>query len=675
MIKIKKCTFCQCDEEDNNLSISTCEHFACSNCLYKVVVYSYKEVIKSTSPNDAIIMKCLFCEKGSYSLNNFKINEILKDKDNSSNKKRNRCGKCGEYESNNSVILSYCKDCRLHVCVTCSMTHPSDHIISNDLNQIEASNLCSNHNNRIKEGCCLTCSLEICFKCHLENHKSHEVICIEEFLKVKKEKLKSNLPYETYEDLDKDIDTEKQIIVEKLNNESVAPINYLEQLISKIMDIISHFKDRLNSVKDNLEISMENLKISFKKFYDDYKNIQSNDFLNGKIYGEFCEKKLEINLGKNFKEVYKELLSDLNLEIEDFKKKEILNNKIIDYKVPDFEKCYFNMFKVKIFEILELPDDSIVVWTDLGINVFKININNNSMEFIRTVEYDLNPYSIYSIVTSQNIICSNYDEILIWDMQFNLIQSMDYKEEITCIVSLPALSFAVGGCDENIKIFSKIKNSKKYKLHKELKFDTKQTQKYSINCLLYIAEHDFLLSSVNRTIKIFKLSKGEIITTLKDFDSEITSLIHLNGYLFVNSSENGLIKFWKFDCQNSSNIYGNDDELFDCVRILNLYDYVKPVFLNIFSEDYIISIQNNKFKLLDVKTFECARTFTEDENEQEQEYEDDLINKLIVTKNKSILTYTFKYQRPSLRYSFRCITPEPYEYNFKLNLWKYKINC
>ena len=123
--------------------------------------------------------------------------------------------------------------------------------------------------------------------------------------------------------------------------------------------------------------------------------------------------------------------------------------------------------------------------------------------------------------------------------------------------------------------------------------------------------------------KCFETVEGNVINTLKGLPNSIYSLISLNDDMFVSSCLNGEIKMWKIK---------NDSRNFKCVKTIKAYDNNQYIFINILTEGLMISRQINskEFKIWDVKTLECVKTYMED----------GIINYLVVNKNNSIVTTT-----------------------------------
>lgn len=160
---------------------------------------------------------------------------------------------------------------------------------------------------------------------------------------------------------------------------------------------------------------------------------------------------------------------------------------------------------------------------------------------------------------------------------------------------------------------------------------------YSVNCLLYVPQHNLLLSaSHDCLINVFSLTNKQSIDRLTGHEECITGLISLNNsmdFKFASSSYDGEIRIWKI----------MKDHSIECISTIQAHKG-DCVFLNLLSQDFMVSrVSNFKnsrcFKIWDLKTFKCCKICEEN---------CEILS--MVTSKDSIITLTS---------------------DWKLNLWKY----
>lgn len=300
-------------------------------------------------------------------------------------------------------------------------------------------------------------------------------------------------------------------------------------------------------------------------------------------------------------------------------------------------------------KILELNDGTIACWTGDFIHILCINNKNNynstpRLELLKSFSYRtfcLNS-SARPIKQNEHIIFEDgINKLKVCDLDFNLIENLEEYKSICALCNISESLFAVGLSDGTIKIYSQqVENQKcTYKLKKLLSIHNT-----NVLCLLYIPEHDVLLSSSDTKLVVTNIGIGngsncmhESLRILKDHKGCISSIICLNSPNFASASADGEIKFWKFEETNRDNLM--------CIRTIKAYDEEKFVNLNILANEFMVSFQNfsYEFKIWNVKTYECLKTFSEKSE----------INRLIVTKNNVIIIGT--------------------KQQYKLNPWKIKL--
>lgn len=629
---MKQCTLCLKKEKDDTVLLlhSSCRNPICSECRYKEVVHNYENLIKTTNQREVMKMKCISCENASYSLNNAQIYDYLKQTKNLTKKILKCEGVCG---SDDSVVKFYCKNCRIYLCMKCFTSNCSDHDISNKLNK-NFKNMCSVHHQKSLKFECNTCSIPICMICKDLEHNDHDITDIRWAHLKKIENIKSNLPFPKYENLCEYLDKEKVEILKKLQIDSDMHIQIFEKLISKIQDMIYSFKIDITELKENLEISVKNLKISFQRYYEDVENIKSDDYSNIHSLSKLSIKKIEFRIRDNMNDSINYLISQLYSKFDSSKneipfqnfvvKPNVIKDKIdtIDTSVKNIQKLSSFQMDKNCMGILELTDGKISCWTTENINLINYNLNNRSLESIKTFHYKTpNGWAFISpIQVEENFIYTDGRmELRIWDKYFNLIQTLDESDIIYSLCSISSCSFAVGINNGPISIYSRNEKTKKYQVHRKYIDHTD-----NVYCLLYIHKHDLLLSgSSDKTINVFKLFQGKSINKLSQHNKTVFFLISLDDDRFANSSFDGVIKIW----------YIKQDSIIECLKTILAYRNDSSVYLKLLENEIFISYiyNSNEFRLWDLRTYK-HKVYREDTG----------IIRLIVTKNNTFnfITYT-----------------------------------
>lgn len=613
---MKQCSLCLNKEAEETITLleSSCNHYICTECRYKEVIYNHEKVIKTTSQQEMIDITCIICANFNYSLNNTQIYDRLKQMKNSSDNSL-KCGGLCQGQNDDSVVKIYCKDCRIYLCLTCFTNHSTDHEITSKLNQ-NFNSLCLIHRDETLKFECKNCSIPLCVICKEIEHNEHQITYIKGVYTEKIEKIKSNLPFTKYENLCEYLDKEKQEIYYKLNMELYLHSGIFEKLISKIQDMIFSFKNDIGELKENLEISIKNMKISFQRFYKDLENIQGDDYFNINSLLKISFKKFEFFNRDNINDSLNNCISLLYSKF---------NNQKNEIKIDGYVKKLNKLCSFKLentcMGILELAEGTLACWTSGSINMIKFNPNNQSLETVKTLPFKT-PKGwgfISPIQVEDKIVFTNgRKEIRIWDKDFNLTQSIRESNIIYSLCSISPSSFAVGVEKGPVKIYSRNVDTKIFQLDKEFKDHSD-----NVYCVLYVNKHDFLLSgSSDKTINVFKLTEGKSIKKITEHNKSVFSLISIDEDTFANSSFDGIIKIW----------FINADSTIECVNIIQAYNEDSSVYIKLLANDLIMSylIDKNEFKILNLKT------------NKEKNYTDDSgIIRMIVTKNNSFLFITY----------------------------------
>jgi WD40 repeat protein len=321
-----------------------------------------------------------------------------------------------------------------------------------------------------------------------------------------------------------------------------------------------------------------------------------------------------------------EAIIDLKKEIDELKKApihinihptELLYKKYTSTDDKNYKKCSSYKLDNQLRGILELNDGTISCFTDKEIKLFK-NTGNNSFELIKSFPLKIDYWTSPIQLENGNIIFrSGWNELTHCNKDFKVIETYKEYEYIRTLCKISKLSYAIGLPNGIIKIYSRNEKTQKYDIYKEYKYHS-----YRVYSLLYLPKQNFLLSGLhNRTINVLSLSEGWSIKKLTDHNSPVFSLISLNDETFASGSFDGVIKIW----------FIKGDTSIECITTIKAHEEnIYGIDLNVLGNEFIISRSGIEFKIWNVSTHECIKTF----------YEDSLIDRLIVTKNQNIITAT-----------------------------------
>jgi WD40 repeat protein len=280
-----------------------------------------------------------------------------------------------------------------------------------------------------------------------------------------------------------------------------------------------------------------------------------------------------------------------------------------------------------IYGILEFTQSMISCFSTKGMKL--LNLYNNSLELTKSLPLDFSYYT-FAIEQENEVIIyrSGPFELTSCDKDFNLISKYKDTLWICSLYKISKLSFAIGLRNGTIKVFSANSKNKNYDVVKQCKYHSDD-----VNCLLYLPKYDYLLSgSSDKTINIITLSEGKLIKRLIGHSYAVYSLISLNDETFASSSK-GEIKILSI----------KEDTSIECIKTIYTHEEtINSIYLYNLGNEFMVSKSNKEFKIWDVRTYECMKTYKEDS----------VIYNLIVIKDNNIITGTG---------------------NKKVNLWKIKL--
>lgn len=322
-----KCSICRCSNKE--CIMASCNHSICAGCIHKEIFFNYITFISAEKLSDELKIICIICNKGTFKSTKKKIFELLDSLKNIKEDKP-QCGTCNA-GSNNQVKL-FCIDCKLFSCNECEDSNHADHTFTKNLKKLVYNNKCLIHSEENLKLDCKTCSIPICLICEKLNHQGHQMDYIKEAYAKKKEKRLNNLTnLDNYDEFCTNLDREKTLIKNSLNEKSQDFTKKIQNIISSLQIIFSSFKDQTWQIEENLNLSVDNIKILYKKFFEDLNNIKEEDYMNLYLLNKLPEKYEKIILKEKIDEKYKTTILKLNSELEKFKE-EITNIKEVSFE-------------------------------------------------------------------------------------------------------------------------------------------------------------------------------------------------------------------------------------------------------------------------------------------------------------------------------------------------------
>ena len=145
-------------EEIENLFLNNNESYTCTECSSNIEITSLSE------NKNYIYFKCPFHGDKEMAieeyLNKMKKNTCFYSKCNLCEKEQNK--------SNKNEIFNYCTNCKLILCLKCTINHYKNHII---IKNNETMTKCSLHPQNNNKSYCLDCNCHLCIECI--KHRKH----------------------------------------------------------------------------------------------------------------------------------------------------------------------------------------------------------------------------------------------------------------------------------------------------------------------------------------------------------------------------------------------------------------------------------------------------------------------------------------------------------------------
>ena len=364
-----------------NYSLITSSYFCC-NCLV------VPEINNINYFANKISIKCPFHKDKELSLNEYLNNEANKI-----------CSICNN-NSNKSIPLYYCYQCKKIICIQCKKEHLNEH----KLISINEYNIkCQIHYNKKYMYYCFNCSSNLCDDCHLYHDNNHNILLLSSILLENKEIdfiKNKNIEYSNIIQHYKNYISLNNLILDTYKNipNNFYYIKNLKNIIrfQRNLDIINNSANKMqmdlqkqNDIleKFNKEFETE-LKIDNKVVYLNWKNINKESF------EDLCQ--IEFNQMKEFQSV------GTNIEdISHFKKA----------KFPLLQELYLTDNNICDISVLENVDFELLKIIYLNKNKIKDISVFKKVKFLELNKLFLDSNNISDISVLENIPLTILDNI------------------------------------------------------------------------------------------------------------------------------------------------------------------------------------------------------------------------------------------------------------------------
>ena len=447
-------------------------------------------IISKLDPDD--ISRCVNCNlicslklyyEGFQSMINFecenghKGNILLKDylmKYNKFSLSKKKCKECNKTQDKVKGNMFYCPKYDKFLCNLCQIKHSvSNH---NMIFIQRYDSICKLHSNSF---CfyCIQCKKNLCIYCQSQ-HKSHEIINLNEFNYSEENKNKLKEKIKNIENKLNNLDFIKENIVfliDKLKESSELKIKYI-----KILLYSYEYEGNLNNLNYNI---IQNLKVFENEFH--------------------------FNIDKKYERVTNEGIKYISF----------LHNLIKNYSNP-----FKNNFKIlkyhndEISHIDKLKDGRLISCSsDNTLNIYK----NDSYELQLSIKEHSNWIRSFTQIKDGRIITCSSDKTmkiikLIEEDKYQIEQILEgHTNEVCKIIEIKENELISISKDNTIKIW-KLNNENKFECFKTIIFQN--STHWSVN-IFKVNKNEFVTSSyIDKCIKFWNLNDYSNITTINNFE-------------------------------------------------------------------------------------------------------------------------------------------------------------
>lgn len=355
MEKILHCTSCLEQIKENFFNFS-CNHIICSNCIHKNLIFMYDNIIHSKDVNSEMEISCLYCNAGIFKSTIKNLFELLPEYHGAVHESFVIEELCSIHKK---IIINYCCECKWKMCDICLENHNQippfvNHVVSKNLKLSKIRNTCNKHNNPAKKlkYFCKTCSKAVCSVCiELEDHRilnGHELVYIVDYYKnFEKEIVTTKLPFISYEEFGKFLDSERKQALEQINLCSTNMNDTIQRINQSLQDFKEDFNRKVESTEEVLKLKYSMIDFIVKKFYEDISEIEKEDYRSLDTFAQFQ---------KVFNKFHSIILNEYNMEriCAEFEKK-LQIEKSIEFEVKTYNGL--QQIQESINNILKISKD------------------------------------------------------------------------------------------------------------------------------------------------------------------------------------------------------------------------------------------------------------------------------------------------------------------------------
>ena len=489
------------------------------------------------------------CENGHSG--NISLEEYMKKYNNYSISKE-KCSNCGKNQKEVKGDFFFCCKCKLFICNSCQIVHNGDKHLTTSIRRYDS--LCTKHSN-LYSAYCTKCRQNLCAYC-LKNHRSHEIIKLNELYYSKQSKYRLKEEMNDIKEKIKDLDIIKEKIVSEINKlkestkmemeliniliksyeceENQKNLNY--NVIQNLRNIDKVFKsnkikiyEKLHKDGSNYINNLQNLKTIKTSFYNNFKTLTNHTssvyhiskLSDGRLISCSCDYLINI---------YKKDTYELQISI---KEHQGYVNSFTELKDGRIISCS-NDYKMKIIKLLE----------------------NNKYQIDQTLE--AHKHYIYRVIEikENELISVSYDKTMkIWKLnntKFECILSIVFQNSnSSCnILKLNEKEFVTSSCSDNCLKFWNSKNYLNIATIKNISFEWT----YNLMCLL---DNDLLCvgGTSSNGFYLINITTHQLIKKISG-PKTIYSITECRDGLFlcsiVNENGNYSLAIYEYEYENKN---------------------------------------------------------------------------------------------------------------------------
>ena len=377
---------------------------------------------------------------------------------------------------------------------------------------------------------CFNCSKEICNKCiedHYKEYKKNNKLIKHRIIKIEEcEKNRNNLSKSTFTEIETNITSSKNKIVDFLSNEEQILNIEIDKIINNLENIKTDYKNSINQkiefINKLLDFFLSTYKIYYKENESDLSEISMKNYKLIESISNSFNKIDFVPKAQNFSQ-------KLNEELEKFIK-ESKSSLEFDYTFDFNYKTYFTHqellgHKNSINCLCSFQNKYIASGSsDKTINIYDCSSNNIKIKPIKKLSFHVD--SIDSIISLDN---GNYllssgrdDKLCLWDVK-EILENNDLNKDRALEQSF------FEQISEDKKIFPK-----KYVFSESI----------SVFCLCPLSNNKIAFAGRDQTIKIVDENLKHIDTILTNEKGPILSLAEFDKDIIISGGMDSFIKLY-----------------------------------------------------------------------------------------------------------------------------------